>query len=217
MGIKIVLADDHKIVLDGLRSLLAKHARMEVVGEANDGYQAVELARKMTPDVIIIDVAMPLLNGIEATRQIISDNPGIKVLALSMYSDTRFAIEMFKAGALGYLPKECAFKELVFAIETILQNKIYLSPNKNIAGDVVHKYLKNSRDSSPVFSVLTPKERQVVQLIAEGKTRKQIAMALFISEKTVETHHRKITRKLGLKSIAELTKFAIREGLTDLH
>jgi DNA-binding NarL/FixJ family response regulator len=131
-----------------------------------------------------------------------------------MHSDIRFAVEMFKAGAAGYLPKDCAFNELTFAIKTVLANKIYLSPN--MTEKVVKGFINNLKDTSSVFSVLTVKERHVLQLMAEGKTRNQIAMALFISEKTVETHHRNIIKKLGIKSIAELTKYAVREGLTHL-
>ena len=214
MDVKIILADDHKIVLDGLRSLLESQTGMEVIGEAIDGYKAIELVRELSPDVVIIDVALPMLNGIETIRQILAENPGIKILALSMYSDIRFAVEMFKAGAAGYLPKDCAFKELTFAIKTVLVNKIYLSPN--MTEKIVKDFINNSKDTNSVFSVLTAKERQVLQLMAEGKTRNQIAMALFISEKTVETHHRNITKKLGIQSIAGLTKYAVREGLTCL-
>ncbi len=214
MDVKIILIDDHQIVLDGLRSLLEKQTGMEVIAEATDGYMAIELVRKLSPDVAIIDVALPMLNGIETTRQILAENPGVKILALSMHSDIRFAVEMFKAGAAGYLPKDCAFNELTFAIKTVLANKIYLSPN--MTEKVVKGFINNLKDTSSVFSVLTVKERHVLQLMAEGKTRNQIAMALFISEKTVETHHRNIIKKLGIKSIAELTKYAIREGLTHL-
>lgn len=214
MDVKIILIDDHQIVLDGLRSLLEKQTGMEVIAEATDGYMAIELVRKLSPDVAIIDVALPMLNGIETTRQILAENPGVKILALSMHSDIRFAVEMFKAGAVGYLPKDCAFNELTFAIKTVLANKIYLSPN--MTEKVVKGFINNSKDTSSVFSVLTVKERHVLQLMAEGKTRNQIAMALFISEKTVETHHRNIIKKLGIKSIAELTKYAVREGLTHL-
>jgi DNA-binding NarL/FixJ family response regulator len=201
-------------LLDGLRSLLGGESRIEVIAEALDGYTALELVSELSPDVVIIEVALPMLNGIEATRQIFSQNPGVKILALSMYSDIKYAAEMFKAGAVGYLPKDCSYKELIFAIKSILSNKIYLSPN--LVGAVVKDIIVSKKDPNSVFSVLTPKERQVLQLMAEGKTRNQIAEALFISERTVETHHRNITKKLGINSIAELTKYAIREGLTNL-
>jgi DNA-binding NarL/FixJ family response regulator len=212
---KVLLADDHKIVRDGLRNLLEKHADIMVAGEAEDGREALQLARKLSPDVIIMDIAMPDLNGIEATRQIVAEFPGIKVVALSMHSDKRFVSEMLKAGASAYLLKDCAFEELITAIRTIMKGKIYLSPG--IAGVVIEDYIrKDSKAESTVFSLLSDREREVLQLMAEGKTTKEVAAHLNLSIKTVETHRTNIMTKLNIHSIAELTKYAIREGLTSL-
>jgi DNA-binding NarL/FixJ family response regulator len=216
MSIRILLADDHKITRQGLRSLLEKQQDMEVVAEAENGRIAVRLAAEMAPDVVIMDVTMPDLNGVEATRQIVDTSPDIKVIALSMHSDTTFVTEMLKSGAAGYLLKDCAFEELTRAIRTVINEKIYLSPS--ISGVVVEDYIHRISKSAPEDSdVLTDREREVLQLMAEGGSTKQIAIKLHISIKTVETHRRKIMSKLGIHTIAELTKYAIRKGLTSLE
>jgi DNA-binding NarL/FixJ family response regulator len=216
MGIKIILADDHKITRQGLRSLLDANPDMEVVAEAQNGRSAVELARQLVPDVIIMDVTMPDLNGVEATRQIIQDNRSIKIIALSMHSDTLFVSEMLKCGASGYLLKDCAFEELERAIRTVTQGKAYLSPS--ISGIVVEDYLHRlGREEVSALQILTDREREVLQLIAEGRSTKEIALRLHISSKTVETHRRQIMNKLDLHTVAELTKYAIRKGLTALE
>jgi len=216
MSIRILLADDHKIVREGLRTLLEKQPGMEVVAEAEDGCTAVRLVWELSPDVVIMDIAMPDLNGIEATRQIIAKNHRIKVVALSMHSDRRFVAGMLKAGASGYLLKDCAFEELAQAVRTVVANQTYLSPM--IARIVVKDYLYHlPKTDFQALSILTPRERQVLQLIAEGKTMKEIASHLYVSVKTAETHRRHIMCKLDIKSLAELTKYAIREGLTSLE
>ena len=212
---KVLLADDHKIVRDGLRNLLEKQQDITVAGEAEDGREALQLARKLSPDVVIMDIAMPDLNGIEATRQILSEVQDVKIVALSMHSDKRYVSEMLKAGASAYLLKDCAFEELITAIRTIMKGKIYLSPG--IAGVVIEDYIKKgSKTDSSVFSLLSDREREVLQLMAEGMTSKEIATHLYVSIKTVETHRTNIMTKLDIHSIAELTKYAIREGLTSL-
>ncbi|WP_347489771.1 response regulator transcription factor [Desulfoscipio sp. XC116] len=208
---KIIIADNHKMIRDGLRALLDGHPSMNVIAEAVNGRECVQAARETSPEVIVMDVAMPELNGIEATRHVLTENPGIKIIGLSMHSDRRYVAEMFKAGAWGYLLKDCAFEELVRAIECVTAGQYYLSPS--VTGSLIQDYLYKNNEES-VFSLLTPREREVLQLIAEGKTTTQIAALLFVSEKTVETHRRQIMKKLKLTSIAELTKYAIREGLT---
>ncbi len=215
MSITVILADDHKIVRDGLRNLLQKYPEIEVIGEAEDGRSTVEMARKLSPDVVIMDIAMPDMNGIEATRRITEEKPGVKVVALSMHSDKRFVSEMLKAGASAYLLKHSAFEELVTAIMTVREDRMYLSPA--VTGVVVDNYIKQSgKPESSVFSVLSDREREVLQLLAEGKNTKEIASSLNLSGKTVEAHRINIMSKLNMRSIAELTKYAIREGLTSL-
>jgi two-component system response regulator NreC len=209
MSIRVLLADDHKIVRQGLRSLLEKQHGMEVIAEAEDGRTAVQLARKLSPDVVVMDIAMPDLNGIGATRQIIAEAPGVKVVALSMHSDKRFVTRMLRAGASGYLLKDCAFEELARAISAVVANQIYLS--LGIAGVVVEDYVRHVPETGPS---LTPRECEVLQLLAEGSSTKEIAARLHVSVKTVETHRRHIMEKLDIHTIAELTKYAIREGLT---
>jgi two-component system, NarL family, response regulator NreC len=216
MSIRIIIADDHQIVRQGLRTLLEKEPDMEVVAEAEDGRRTLNLAREVIPHVIVMDVEMPDLNGIEATMQILAELPQIKVIALSMYSDRRFVTNMLKAGACGYLLKDCAFEELVQAIRLAMSNRIYLSPG--IADVVVKDYVNHTPAPTPsVFSVLTAREREVLQLLSEGRRTTQIAEQLHISIKTVETHRQQIMHKLGMRSVAELTKYAIREGLTSLE
>jgi DNA-binding NarL/FixJ family response regulator len=210
MSVKILLADDHQIMRDGLRSLIE-----EVVAEAENGRAAVKLTRKFRPDVIVMDINMPDLNGIDATRQIVAEFPEIKVVAFSMHTDQQFVTGALKAGVSGYLQKDSAFEELDRAIHSVVANQIYLSPK--IAGGVVKDYVEKmltAESADP--ALLTEREREVIQLYAEGHTTKQIAGRLHISIKTVETHRRKIMEKLNITSIAELTKFAIREGLTTL-
>jgi two-component system, NarL family, response regulator NreC len=213
MSIKVMIADDHQIVREGLRAMLEKEHDIKVVGEAVDGRITERLARELVPDVIIMDVAMPDLNGIEATRHIVAELPGIKIIALSMHDDRRFVLNMFKAGAKGYMLKDCAFKDLAKAIRVVMAHKTYLS--HAIADIVLKDYLASSGPTkSSAFQLLSPREREVLQLIAEGKTSGQIADNLHISVKTVESHRQQIMMKLKIKSIAELTKYAIREGLT---
>ncbi len=215
MKTKIVIADDHKIMREGLKALIEKQPDMEVAAEAQDGLTATKLARKLLPQVIIMDIGMPEMNGIDATRQIISENKEIKIIALSMHSDRRFVLEMLKAGASGYLLKDSAFEELVNAVHTVMSGQSYLSPR--ITDIVVKEYLYNlPKSESTVFTVLTAREREVLQLLAEGKSTKQIASTLNLSVKTVETHRQQIMDKLEIRTVAELTKYAIREGLTSL-
>jgi DNA-binding NarL/FixJ family response regulator len=216
MGVRIILAEDHRITREGLVNLLEERSDMQVVGEAENGREAVRLATELSPDLVIMDVTMPDLNGIDATRIITSGSNNTKVIALSMYSDKQFVQGMIQAGASGYLLKDCAFEELVSAIQAVIQGDTYLSPG--IAGIVVQDYLnKLTTDRSSADTVLTNREREVLQLIAEGNSTKEIAARLSVSVKTVETHRRQIMEKLGIFSIAELTKYAIREGLTSLH
>lgn len=220
MTIKILLADDHKIIRDGLKTLLEKQPEMEVIGEAENGREAVRLAMKLKPDVVIMDVSMADLNGMEAARQIRKQYPGIKIIALSMHSDKRFVLGMLEAGASGYLLKDCAFEELSRAIRNVAANQTYLSPG--VTDVVVQDYLlkssreKTSKERSFSDSILTDREREVLQLIAEGKSTKETAEILHVSVKTIETHRKQIMDKLDLHSIAELTKYALREGLTSL-
>jgi DNA-binding NarL/FixJ family response regulator len=216
MNIKILIADDHKIMRSGLRSLLDQEADMEVVAEAENGRMTLELFRELSPDVVIMDITMPDLNGIEACRQLLAEAPEAKVVALSMHSDEQFVVEMLEAGASGYLLKDCALAELCIAIRAVVANQNYLSPG--IASIVVKEYLHElSRAEAPVSSVLTSREREVLQLVAEGNTSKKIAARLHVSTKTVEAHRRQIMDKLHLHSVAELTKYAIRKGITSLE
>jgi DNA-binding NarL/FixJ family response regulator len=216
MSIKVLLADDHRVFREGLRALLEKSADILVVGEAENGRAAVRLTRDLGPDVIVMDVSMPDLNGIEATRQISSRLPNTKVVALSMHADRRYVTEMLKAGARGYLLKDCTCEELVLAIRTTAAGKTYLSPA--VADEVVKAFLSQAPelDGGTDGMALTNRQREVLQLLAEGHTTRQIALRLHVSIKTVETHRHQIMDKLNIHSVAELTKYAVREGLTSL-
>ncbi len=213
---RVLIADDHKIFREGLKALLESREGIQVLGEAENGRTLTKMTRQLRPDLVIIDVAMPEMNGIEATRQLREIDAGIKVLALSMHSDSRFVTQMLKAGANGYLLKDCAFNELAEAIQTVFQNRVYLSPG--ITDLVVKAYLENSADEADPDKpgALTAREREILQLVAEGKNTQEIADLLNFSGKTVDTHRRQIMKKLDLHSIAELTKYAIREGITVL-
>ncbi len=213
MSTRVLIADDHQIVREGLRSMLEKEPGITVVGEADNGRTTLRMARELTPDVIIMDVSMPDLNGIEATRQIVAEFGTVKVIALSMHDDRRFVLNMLKAGAKGYMLKDSAFKELANAIRVVVANQTYLS--SEIADIVVKDYLSSTTSGeSSAFSRLSPREREVLQLLAEGKTSNQIAESLHVSIKTVETHRSQLMAKLNVKNIATLTKYAIREGIT---
>ncbi len=213
MSVRIIIADDHTIVRHGLTKLLQQTNDVEVIAQAQNGHATLELARELSPDVIVMDVGMPDLNGIDATQQILRENPKIKVLALSMHSGRKFVVAMLKAGASGYLLKDCALEELTTALETILSGKIYLSPA--ITDIVVDSYVRQPAESDQsAFSVLSQREREVLQLMAEGNTTKQIALRLHISPKTVEGHRLRLMSKLDIDNVAQLTKYAIQEGLT---
>jgi two-component system response regulator NreC len=213
MSIKVLIVDDHTIVRHGLSRSIQQQEDMEVVGQAGDGRAAVEMARKLSPNIILMDVSMPYLNGIEATREILRECPGVRVIALSMHSAKRYVREMFRAGASGYLLKDCEFDELVQTIRLIAEGQTYISPS--ISQIVVENYAhKTPEERDNAFSVLTQREREVLQLMAEGNSTKQIAMRLFISPKTVEAHRLRIMNKLDIDNVALLTKYAIQEGLT---
>jgi DNA-binding NarL/FixJ family response regulator len=212
---KILIADDHKIMREGLRTLLEKQVDFQVVAEAGDGRTAVKMALKFSPDLIVMDASMPDMNGIEATRQIVSNIPGTKIIALSMHSDRQYIVEMLKAGASGYVLKDCAFDELIYAIRLVLDDVMYLSPK--ITDAILTEYINDVPFKNiTAFSSLTNREREVLQLIAEGNTTKEIAALLGVSIKTVETHRQQLMNKLKIHSIAGLTKYAVREGLTSL-
>ena len=213
MGTKIIIADDHGIVREAITSLLNNELGMEVVAEAEDGRTAVKLAQQLKPDIVVMDISMPNLNGIEATRQIVRELPETKVIALSAHSDRRSVYQMLKVGASGYVPKNCAFKKLVIAIRDVVANHTYLSPK--VSSMVVEGYIHRLPEhENSVYSILTPREREVLQLIAEGKSTKTIAKELYVSAKTIEWHRSQLMKKLEIQSVAELVKYAISEGLT---
>ena len=216
MSVRLVLADDHAMMREGLKSLIGNEVDLEVVGEADTGKAIVELARKAGAHIVVMDVAMPDLNGIEATRKLLKAMPNIKVVALSGHANGEFVREMLKAGASAYVLKSRAYEELVRAIREVMKGKKYLSPD--IAQGVVDAYVEisSSMSANPAFVVLTDREREALQLIAEGKSTKEVADALSVSVKTIETHRHNIMEKLNLHSVAELTKYAIREGLTSV-
>jgi DNA-binding NarL/FixJ family response regulator len=213
MAIRILLVDDHEIMREGMCALLKKSNDYEVVGQASDGREAVKLVRELQPDVVIMDIGMPNLNGIEATRQMINDNPKIKVMALSTHSDGNIVAKMLKAGASGYMLKESAFAELLDGISSMYTNNTYLC--SKIAKVIFNDYVNML--TNPKWSGndgLTGREVEVLQLVAEGKTTKEIAQVLGVSVKTVDSHREHIMDKLGIHNIAGLTKYAVREGLT---
>ncbi len=218
MSIRIVLADDHRILREGLRSLLAQQPDVTVVGEASDGDAVVNLARELRPDLIIMDVVMPGTDGITATRQIRAECPDTKVIALSMHSDRRFVSEMVRAGALGYLVKDSAFEELNQAVRTVMSNRPYLSAviTGTLVEDFVRQTSASERSTASPLHMLTGREQEVLRMLADGKRVKEIAHLLTISVKTVESHRQNIMDKLEIHSTIELTRYALREGLTTI-
>ena len=215
MSIRIFLADDHEIMREGLCALLRKHPDIEVVGQASDGRLAVEMIRELIPDVVIMDVGMPNLNGIDATRQMLADCPNIKVMGLSTHSDRSLVGKMLKAGASGYMLKNSAFKELINGVKAMRGNQIYLCPqiSKVVLKDYVSMLSDPHRSSG---DTLTKREREVLQLVTEGQTTKKIAAILGVGIKTIDAHRAHIMEKLDIRNMAGLTKYAIREGLTYL-
>jgi len=215
MSIRVLLAEDHAIVREGLRSLLESADGMHVVAEAANGRDAVALASEHAPDVVVMDVMMPGLNGIEATRRVRRECPATKVVALSMHAERVFVTEMLRAGASGYLLKDCVFDELARAICAVASGRSYLG--EGVAGVVVDALLDGGRDGKgTLYRLLTAREREVLQLVAEGRSTRDIAGLLHVSVKTVETHRRRIMGKLDLHSVAELTRYAVQQGLTKL-
>ena len=212
----MLIGDDKKIVRSGLLSLLKGNPDIEIVGEAEDGWSTVRMAEELLPDVVIVEVDMPDLNGVEVTRRIVTRHPAIKVLGLSNYLDRRIVTSIMRAGASGYLTKDCSVEELIQAIHAATVSRTFLSPS--IAAMMIKDYLRQLPGNKyPASSVLTPKERDVLQLLADGKSMREIALELRISVKTVETHRRQIIEKLGIRTLARLTKYAILEGLTSLQ
>jgi len=213
LTIRLMIVDSHRITRDGVRALLARLPGIEVVAEAEDGRSAVELAHEQRPAVVVTEIALPVLNGIEVTRQIASALPDVRVLALSQHQERRFVIAAFAAGAAGYLPKTCGFDELIRAIDEVYRGHHYISPA--IARTIVDEVLRHAVFSEPIGDPsLTPREREVLQLLAEGHSTKEIAVLLQVSPKTVETHRRQIMTKLDLHSIADLTRYALHEGIS---
>lgn len=213
---RILIADNHTLFLQGLRGLVEQQSDFEVVGEACDGREAVQRTRVLRPDVVLMDVVMPGLNGFDATRMIREETPGTRVLALSMHVDKRYVLGMLDAGAAGYVPKDASFDEVARAIRAVAAGHGYLAPS--IAGLVVEGYARRTSTSgpTPTTSALSQREREVLQLLAEGSTARQVARRLHISVKTVETHRRNLLGKLQLDTVADLVRYAIREGITSL-
>ena len=214
--IRILMADDHKLFIDGLGAILQKQTGMEMVGAARDGLAAIEKAAELRPDIVLMDITMPRLNGIEATRRIVADRPETGVIMLSMHADRRYVVQSLRAGARGYLLKDSASDELLKAIERVSAGDIFLS--SAMSGQIVKDYIGTVQaGADSAYSVLSPREREVLQLIAEGHATKEIAARLTVSVKTIETHRKQVMDKLDLHSVAELTKYAIREGLTQVE
>jgi len=216
MAVRILIADDHKILREGLCSLLQKQTDMEVVGEAGDGETAIRLAHELKPDVIVMDINMAAIDGINATRQIKNDLPDTKIVVLSMYAKKSFVEEMLKAGASAYVLKEHAFSELTRAINSVIADQMYLC--SKATSIIVDSYIQHDSETAETSKTkLTDREREILKLLTDGKNTKQIALKLHISTKTVDTHRRNIMDKLDLYSLPELTKYAIRCGLASVE
>jgi len=210
--IRILLADDHTVVRQGLRKVLEERPDWQVVAEAGDGREAVRLAEELKPDVAVIDVAMPLLNGIEATRQIVRRSPSTRVLVLSMHSDEAYVTQILKAGAVGYLLKDSADVDLLQAVSAVAAGKSFFSPA--VARLMLDDYVRQRGEhAADRYESLSGREREIFQLVAEGKTNKDIAALLFISPSTVETHRARIMEKLDVHSAAEIVLYAVRRGV----
>ena len=211
--IRILLADDHTVMRRGLRLLLEQQADFQVVGEADDGRQAVEMAASLHPDIAVLDIGMPLLNGIEATRQLLAADPSLAVVVLSMHSDESYVLRALKAGAKGYLLKNSAEADLIQAVRAVAEGKSFFSPiiGRMLLEDYMRQVAKREVEDS--YDLLTPREKEILQLLAEGKTNKDVANLLKLSLYTVEGHRGNILEKLNLHSVPELILYAVRKGI----
>ncbi len=208
---RVLLADDHHLVRTGFRSLLDKIPSVEVVAEASDGREALDLVRKLRPQIALLDIAMPNLNGLEALIRIVKDFPETKVIILSMHSNEEYIINALQSGALGYVLKDAAVAELELAIKSVAQNKVFLG--SSISGDNVRHYLERPSDGEKPLTQLTLRQREILQLIAEGKSTKEIGYMLQISPKTVDAHRAQIMERLNIRDLAGLVRYAIRSGM----
>jgi DNA-binding NarL/FixJ family response regulator len=213
--LRILIADDHEVARKGIRALLEDHAGWEVCAEAKDGREAVELAGKLKPDVFLLDVGMPNLNGLDAARQILATMPEARILILTIHDSEQVVRETLAAGARGFLLKSDAGRDLVAAVEAVQQRRTFFTPK--VAQMMLDGYLRPHESDAAEKCVLTPREREVIQLVAEGKTTKEVATALSLSVKTAETHRTNLMRKLDLHSIADLTLYAVRNGIVQVY
>ena len=217
MSISVLLADDHRVVREGLRALLERNHDISVVAEASDGQEAVKLAAQVKPDVVVMDISMPVLNGIEATQQVIEVSPSTRVIILSMYSTSEHIFRAFKAGAQGYLLKESAGSDVVAAVRAVKEGRRYLTEKitETVLDDFIHRR-SLSESESPV-SRLSKRERHILQLVVEGKSSSEIGRQLFLSPKTIDTYRSRIMHKLSINDVPGLVKFALQHGLTALE
>lgn len=215
MAIKIILTDDHAMIRAGIKSLIERDTDYEVVAEATNGRETVSMVQKLKPDVVVMDISMPDLNGVEATRQIKEIDNDIRIIALSVHKEVSFVRHMLKVGADAYLVKHSEFDELAEAIRTVLQGKTYLSPS--ISDLVINDYLKHLPEKdAQVFTRLSSREQEVLQMLVEGKSKKEIAETLYLSVKTIDSHRQNIMHKLGIDNFSDLVRYAIREGISEL-
>ena len=214
-GLRILIADDHEVARQGIRALLESHSGWEVCAEAKDGREAVELATNSKPDIVLLDIGMPNLNGLDAARQILAMSPAIRILILTMHDAEQVVREVLAAGARGFVLKSDAARDLVAAVDALQHRRTFFTTR--VTQMVLNGYLHQEKESQPLAkAVLTPREREVIQLLAEGKTSKEVAVALKLSVKTAETHRTNLMRKLDLHSVADLTLYAIRNGIVQI-
>ncbi len=213
--LRILVADDHEVARKGIRSLLEDHLGWEVCGEARDGREAVELAGRLKPDVLLLDIGMPNLNGLDAARQILASTPEARILILTIHDSEQVVREVLAAGARGFLLKSDAGRDLVAAVEALQHRRTFFTPK--VAQMMLDGYLRPHESENSEKCVLTPREREVIQLVAEGKTTKEVATALSLSVKTAETHRTNLMRKLDLHSVADLTLYAVRNGIVQVY
>src|SRR6202522_1139779 len=219
MKLRILLADDHEIVRRGLCALLQKHEGWEICGEASDGREAVEMAKRLKPDVVIVDIGMPSLNGLDATRQLMQHDPHFKVIVLTITDSDQVIREALNAGARGFVLKSDAARDLVSAVEALQSKRMFFTPRVNdlVLAGFLEKGNSPSRNEPPNFPILTAREREITQLLAEGKSSKEVAVLLNLSTKTVETHRSNIMRKLSLHSIRDLVVYAIKNNINQIQ